>query len=143
MTAKARGRTGTAKGLPENEVTRHLIRLAAALPRQFTRQEAGTVLEMRGLDADQAEGVLQVLKRMPGLRCPSPGVYRMPRHAEAWICARSWALTPPRLNAETAIQTLKALNALPADELHPTLYAFTGRLKRALKGIGVKAGDLE
>jgi len=143
MTAKPRGKTGTAKGLPDEVVTALLRRVAKKLGREFRREEAAVVLEQQGLTADEIEGVLQVLKRMPGVQRQGPGVYRLPKNPAAWIKARGWRFTMPRLDTATAVQMLRALEGVPGEELDPALYALTGRLKRALHGIGVGAGDLD
>ena len=133
----------TTERMPEERVTLALLEMAAGLPREFKREEAGAVLETMGLSPADRDAALQALKRMPGVETVRPGRYRMPRNKDAWINARLWRFTMPRLNAATAVQVLRELERAPAEDLDPDLYALTGRLKRALKGIGVRAGDLE
>jgi len=144
MGAKPRGPTGSAKGLPEERVTQILLELVEALPRKFQREEAGVVLEAMGLSDDEAEGILQVLKRMPGLRRPATGTYQVPRNAPRWIRARTWRFSLPRMSPVAALQLLNALSiAEGSDELDPALLAITGRMKRALSGAGLKLADLK
>lgn len=146
MTPKARGETGSVRGLEPDVATKVLVRLVSRLlekkGRVVTRRDVRAELEYMGHDSvteHQLEGMLLAFERMPGLvKARAGGVYVMPERPEVWARHRTWRYTMGRLDladAQVFYAMMYEFAAVDGDRLPPRLWRQMQRLGLALQGV--------
>lgn len=144
--ARARGPTGTVRGIPAQLATQVLTELLVMLQehggeeRVFVRHQASQLLEEHWqLDGRHLEGMLLALERMPGIRKLGGGVYQMPAEPELWVKNRMWRYGVGRVNLADAVvlyELLRASAEQADNPLTPTLMRLGRNLGRGIAALG-------